>query len=175
MEVATSQFDILSSKNWNMKYVDASNQEKYPIIIHAGHGYERLIGAMLEKKWREKKFYLPLWLAPIQVRILPVSEKFIDYAYEVAKELEKNNIRVDLDDREMTLANKVREAEESWIPCIAIVGEQEKNNRSINLRDKEGNKREISIREFIKEINEKVKDYPKLSRFGPLEVSRRLK
>ncbi len=175
MEVATSQFDILSSKNWDIRYVDASNQEKHPIIIHAGHGYERLIGAMLEKKWREKKFYLPLWLSPIQVRIIPVSKKFTDYAYEVAKELEKNKIRVDLDDREMTLANKVREAEESWIPYIAIVGEKEMNNRSINVRNKEGDKREVKIEEFIKEINEKVKDYPRLGRFGPLEVSRRLK
>jgi len=114
---------------------------------------------------------LPLWLAPVQVRVVPLSDKFQKNAEKIAQEIEKNNIRVDVDDRVLTMQKKVREAETEWINYIIVVGQKEIDSGILPVRDRKmGKIRPMKLETLVEEIKEETKGKP----FKPLPLPKLL-
>ena len=108
-----------------------------------------------------KNPYLPVWISPTQIRLCPVSDKFIKYSEKIADELEKNNIRVDIDNRAESIQKKVRNSETDWVPFIVVIGEREKKSGKLAVRyRKTGKVDNISINSLIKRVKERTKDFP---------------
>jgi len=172
-EIATCQIDIGNAKRFGIKYIDENKKEVYPPILHIAvlGGIERYIFTVFDTALRQKNPSLPLWLSPIQVRVIPVSDKFLEDAQKIANEIEKNQIRVDLDDRPITVQKKIREAEMEWINYVLVFGQKEIASGMLSVRDRSaGELREMRLSELINEIKEKTKDKP----FKPLTLPRLL-
>ena len=179
--LSTVQIDVENAQRFGITYYDENGEEKYPLILHCSPSgaIERVMYAILEKQAKlmkqGKKPMYPLWLSPIQVRVIPVSDKYLDYALYVAGKLEGAKIRVDVDDRNERLNKKIREAEKEWVPYIVVVGENEKRMRVITVRKRESGQYEMHIEDLIKEIKQKTEGFPYKPRPLPLLVSMRPK
>ena len=180
--LSTVQIDVENPQRFGITYYDEEGQEKYPLLLHCSPSgaIERVMYAILEKQAKlmkkGKKPMYPLWLSPIQVRVIPVSEKYLDYALYIAGKLEGAKIRADVDDRNERLNKKIREAEKEWIPYIIVVGENEKRMGVITVRKREDNKQyEIHVEDLIKEIRQKTEGFPHKPRPLPPLVSMRPK
>ncbi|MEM2347687.1 MAG: His/Gly/Thr/Pro-type tRNA ligase C-terminal domain-containing protein, partial [Sulfolobales archaeon] len=168
-EVATFQIDVGNSARFNIRYVDESGAERYPVIIHTAiiGSIERYIYTVLDKAVQDEESgkipNIPTWLAPIQVRIIPLSSEFMDFANEVLDTLLKNGIRVDVDDRDLTLAKKIREAGIEWIPYVVVIGGREFKTRTLNVRIRASNiQKTMSLNELVEVINKDLEGYPKV-------------
>lgn len=131
--LSTLQLDFLLPRKFDAYYIDADEQKKTPVLIHRGliGTYERFISILLE----QTKGDLPFWIAPRQATIIPVNQELhIDYAKEVQKQLEANNIRVHLDDRNERVGKKIREAQISKTKFQIVIGDDEVNAHNINVR-----------------------------------------
>jgi threonyl-tRNA synthetase len=176
--LSTDQIDIENAQRYEMTYVDEKGEKQYPLVLHCSPsgGIERGVYAMLEKAHREslkgKAPILPLWLAPTQVRIIPVSERFLDDAEKLMNQIESNNIRVDLDDRPLSLGKKVRAAEKEWVNYVLVIGEKELTSDILPVRDRKAGKkkRNMKIQELINEIRAEAGDKP----FKPLALPKLL-
>jgi threonyl-tRNA synthetase len=176
--LSTDQIDIENAKHYDMTYVDENGEKQYPLVLHCSPsgGIERGVYALLEKAHREslkgKAPILPLWLAPTQVRIIPISEKFLGEAEKLMEKLENNNIRVDIDDRSLSLGKKVRAAEKEWVNYSIVIGEKELTSDVLPVRDRKAGKksRNMKIQEIISEITKKTGDKP----FKPLTLPKLL-
>ncbi|MBT8171362.1 threonine--tRNA ligase [Candidatus Bathyarchaeota archaeon] len=176
--LSTDQIDIENAKHYDMTYVDEKGEKKYPLVLHCSPsgGIERGVYALLEKAHRDslkgKVPILPLWLAPTQVRIVPVSEKFIITAEKLMKKIEKNKIRVDIDDRPLSLGKKIRAAEKEWVNYILVIGEREANSDILPVRDRKAGKqiRNLKLLELTSEIREITSNQP----FKPLTLPKLL-
>jgi threonyl-tRNA synthetase len=178
--LSTDQIDVENGARYNIFFVDEDGTKKNPIILHnsPSGAVERVIYALLEKAASVQKAggtpILPLWLSPTQIRVLPVSQEYLQFCEKIVGQLESTKIRVDLDDREETLGKRIREAETEWVPYILVVGESEVNAEKISVRDRvEGKVREVSIQELVQEISEKVKDKPFMQLNMPKYLSKR--
>ncbi len=172
-EIATFQIDIGNAKRFGIKYVDEKGKEVYPPILHIAvlGGIERYIFTVFDTALKQKNPSLPLWLSPIQVRVIPVSDTFIKHAEKIADEIDKNCIRVDLDDRTLSLNRKIREAETEWINYVLVIGQKEIDSGILPVRDRTVRKiRNIRLQELIDEIKQKTKNKP----FRALTLPRRL-
>jgi len=154
---------------WEFNFVDNLNKAS---------ALRRDIYALLEKAYREQKKgkrpMLPLWLSPTQVRVIPVSENFLSEAEKIAEEIEKNQIRVDLDDRQLTLQKKVRDAETEWIHYIVVVGKKEVESGTLSVRDRTvGKIRQMNLKELVEEILEKTMNKPFKKLSLPKHLSKR--
>jgi threonyl-tRNA synthetase len=166
--LSTDQIDIENAKHYDMTYVDENGEKKYPLVLHCSPSgaIERNVYALLEKAHREsirgKAPILPLWLVPTQVRIIPVSEKFLDEAEKLMKLINCKKIRVDLDDRSLSLGKKVRAAEKEWVNYILVIGEKELESNVLPVRDRTAGKqiRNLTLQELTEEISEKTADKP---------------
>ncbi|UXD22509.1 hypothetical protein IPA_05655 [Ignicoccus pacificus DSM 13166] len=141
---------------------------------------ERFLYMILDKaakEFRENKTpSLPVWLAPIQARVIPVNRELLTYAMSVADELKSYGIRVDVDDRNLSLGRKIRDAGKEWIPYVVIVGKREKETGSIVVNIRGSNDRvEMTIEELAKKIKEAVGSYPQMPQSLPLLYSKRPK
>jgi len=175
--LSTDQIDVENAKRYNITYVDEKGEKHHPLILHCSPSgaIERCVYALLEKAYMEQKKgkppMLPLWLSPTQARIIPMSDKFFGHAEKLAEEIEANNIRVDIDDRAMTLQKRVREAEMEWVPYIVVVGEKEVESNVLAVRDRKTQKiRKMSLEDLISEIKDSTKNKP----FKPLPLPRYL-
>jgi threonyl-tRNA synthetase len=176
--LSTDQIDIENAKHYNMTYVDEKGEKQYPLVLHCSPsgGIERGIYALLEKAHREslqgKAPILPLWLAPTQVRIIPVSEQFLRESEKLMKQIESSDIRVDLDDRSLSLGKKVRAAEKEWVNYVIVIGEKELNSDVLPVRDRKAGRktRKIKLQELINEISAEIGDKP----FKPLSLPKLL-
>ena len=130
--LATIQLDFLLAEKFNITYINKNGEKVHPIIIHRGliGTYERFISILLE----QTKGNLPLWLAPLQVIILPISKEHLSYANKIANSLEKSNIRVKLDKSKERISYKIREYQSKKIPFQIIIGDEEKNKKTITFR-----------------------------------------
>ncbi|MDH5461005.1 MAG: threonine--tRNA ligase [Candidatus Bathyarchaeota archaeon] len=171
--LSTDQIDTENAERYDITYVDENGERKHPLILHCSPSgaIERCVYAMLEKAFREQQKggipILPLWLAPTQVRIIPVADNFLEHAQEIADEIEQHQIRVDLDDRSLTMQKKVRDAETEWINYIIVIGQREVDSGILPVRDrKRGKIRKMKLEEIVGETKEKVKDKP----FKPLTL-----
>lgn len=154
--LSTCQLDFLLPERFELEYVDESGKKERPVVIHRAilGSLDRFIAFLLE----ETKGNLPLWLAPVQVKIIPVNSMFQgDYAREVTELLEKNGIRVELDDRNEKLGYRLREAQTAKIPYTVILGDNEKQEGKISYR-LHGQRETTTVTndEFIKLIKEKI-------------------
>ncbi|MBI5332950.1 MAG: threonine--tRNA ligase [Candidatus Aenigmarchaeota archaeon] len=165
--LTTDQIDIENAERYGIQYTDADNQKKYPLILHLSPSgaIERVMYALLEKFHMQQKAGInsmfPLWLAPIQVRLCPVNDTYVDYANEILKKLEKNNIRADIDDRTESIGKKVRDAEIEWVNMSIVLGEKEKESSELPVRMRETGKVEkMTLDDLIVYINFRTKGFP---------------
>jgi threonyl-tRNA synthetase len=175
--LSTDQIDVENGKRYGIKYYDESNTPHHPIILHnsPSGAIERVIYALLEKaaldQKQGKKPSLPLWLAPTQVRIIPLKEEFLKYCEDLAEKLSQHEIRVDIDDRNESVGKRIREAETEWIRYGLVIGEKEVSQSNLSVRDRQtGDVKELSFDEFVKEIYEQTKGKP----FAKLNLSKYL-
>jgi threonyl-tRNA synthetase len=135
-QLGTVQLDYSMPERFALSYTGADNHEHTPVMIHRAlfGSYERFIGIMLEHYAGE----LPLWLAPVQAIVLPVSDRFNEYAATVRDELIAGELRVELDDRSESVGRKIREAELRKIPYMLVVGEREQGERAVSVREHRG-------------------------------------
>lgn len=154
-QLGTIQVDYNLPERFELEYTGEDNQKHRPVMIHRAPfgSMERFVAVLIEHT--AGKF--PLWLTPDQVVILPISEKFNDYAYEIAKDLNMKDIRVQVDDRNEKIGRKIRDNELKRIPYMLIVGEKEAENREVSVRRQgEGDKGTIKVDEFINMVTEEV-------------------
>jgi len=175
--LSTDQIDIENAERYDISYKDEKGEKKRPLILHCSPSgsIERCVYALLEKAYREQQEekvpILPLWLAPIQVRVIPVSDKFMTQAEKIVDTIEKNCIRVDVDDRPLTMQKKVREAETEWINYVLVIGQREIDSGVLPVRDRKLRKiREMKLQKLIKEIKEETEGKP----FQPMTLPRLL-
>jgi threonyl-tRNA synthetase len=175
--LATDQIDVENGQRYNIKYFDENNEPHHPIILHnsPSGAIERVIYALLEKAALDqkegRKAQIPLWLAPTQVRVIPLKEEHLKYCEDLTEKLGKNDIRVDIDDRNETVGKRIREAETDWIRYSLVIGDKELNQANLSVRDrKTGDVKEISFDEFVKEIKEQTANKP----FTKINLSRYL-
>jgi threonyl-tRNA synthetase len=163
--LSTDQFDVENAERYGIEYTDKDGKKKNPIILHCSPcgGIERLMYAILEKQYLEnmegKKPILPLWLSPTQVRFVPISEDQTKYCEQLASKFK--NIRVDVDDRDLTMQKKIRGAEKEWIPYTCIIGDKEVKSGKLSVRIRTtGKQQEMTINSLQKEISTKIKELP---------------
>ncbi len=152
----TIQWDALIAEQFDMYYIDENGDKIRPYIIHrTSMGcYERTLAWLIEKY--AGKF--PTWLCPEQVRVLPISEKYADYASEVEAELKKNGILTTMDNRAEKIGFKIREARLEKIPYMLVVGEKERDDRTVSVRSRfAGDEGVKSLDEFISQITEEIR------------------
>ncbi len=178
--LSTDQIDVENGKRYDIEFIDESNKPQNPIILHnsPSGAVERVIYVLLEKAAKDQKEGrkpgLPLWLAPTQVRIIPVKPEFLDHCEKLSDKISQHNVRVDLDDRNESIGKSIRDAETEWIRYIIVIGEKEVNATKLSIRDrKTGNVKELTMDELINEIKEETKDMPFLKMNMSKHISKR--
>ena len=165
--LSTDQIDVENGDRYGINFVDENNVKQNPIILHnsPSGAIERIIYALLEKAAKDshegRKPQFPLWLAPTQVRIIPLKEEFNTFTDALTDKILSNDIRVDIDDRNESIGKRIREAEKEWIRYILVIGEKEANSQNLSIRDRQtGDVRELPFDDFINEIKEQTKGKP---------------
>ncbi len=154
-QCGTIQLDFQLPQRFDLSYIGKDGEKHKPIVIHRAilGSLERFI-AILTENFAGK---FPAWIAPVQVKILPISDKFMDYAKEVVAELEAEDIRVELDDRAEKIGYKIREARNERVPYIAVIGEKEQSEGTLALRSRDkGEKGNIGVEDFIEKIKYEI-------------------
>ncbi|MDN4068248.1 threonine--tRNA ligase [Paenibacillus sp. FSL R5-0407] len=155
-QCGTIQLDFQMPEKFGLSYIGEDNQKHLPVVIHrAVYGsLDRFIGMLTE----HYAGAFPLWLAPVQAKLLPVSENYVDYAYRVKKSLEEAGIRVEIDARNEKLGYKIREAQLEKVPYMLVLGENEKNSDSVSVRKRgEGDCGSRTIPEIANQIGEEIR------------------
>ena len=175
--LSTDQIDVENADRYGIEFVDENNNKQYPIILHnsPSGAIERILYVLLEKAAKDikegRKPQYPLWLAPTQIRVIPLKEEFNDFCETLTDKISSNNIRVDIDDRNESIGKRIREAEKEWIRYILVIGEKEVNSENLSIRDRQtGDVKELPFDDFLKEINEQTKGKP----FTGLNLSKHL-
>ncbi|MBK6381242.1 MAG: threonine--tRNA ligase [Chitinophagaceae bacterium] len=155
--LATNQVDFAQGRSFKLSFTNKDNSPEVPLIIHRAPlgTHERFIGFLLEHY--AGKF--PTWLAPLQVKILPISDKFMDYANTILETLKKADIRAEIDDRSEKIGRKIRDTEIAKVPYMLVIGEKEMNEGKVAIR-RQG-KGDIGVKlidEFVQEIAAEIKD-----------------
>ena len=156
-QLGTIQVDYNLPERFELEYTGADNQKHRPVMIHRAPfgSMERFVALLIEHT--AGKF--PLWLAPTQAVVLPVSEKFNDYAYDIVKVLKKNDIRAEVDDRNEKVGRKIRDNELKRIPYLLIVGEKESENEEVSVRKQGGeDKGTVKLSIFVEDIQAEVEE-----------------
>ncbi len=154
--LATNQLDFAVPKRFDLTYIDSDGQEKTPLCVHRAPlgTHERFVGFLIE----HFAGAFPTWLAPVQAIVLPVSDKFLDYAREVEAALKAANVRVETDDSAESLGKKIRGAEKRKIPWMLVVGEQEVADKTVAARNYHTKKQEpIKLDAFVPQVAEEIR------------------
>lgn len=153
---STNQLDLFMGKRFNLEYTDKDGSRKTPYIIHRAPlgTHERFIGFLIEHFGGA----FPLWLSPVQVKVLSVSEKHAAYAKEVTDALRAANIRVELDDTNESLGKKIRSGKTGKVPYLLVVGDKEVEAKTVSIEARDGEKQEAtSVVDFVTTLTEKIK------------------
>lgn len=156
--LSTCQLDFCLPSKFNLAYVDKDGEKKMPVVLHRAilGSVDRFIAYYLE----ETKGALPTWLSPLQVKVLPITDKQLDYAKEVYNKLLEKEIRVELDSRQEKLGYKIREAQMEKVPYILVIGDKEIEANAVGVRArKDGDIGQIPVEEFIAHIEDEIKNY----------------
>jgi threonyl-tRNA synthetase len=155
--LATNQVDFAQGRRFNLEFTNQNNEAETPLIIHRAPlgTHERFIGFLLEHY--AGKF--PTWLAPLQVKVLPISDKFMDYAKDVLEKLKKADIRAEIDDRSEKIGKKIRDTELMRVPYMLVIGEKEVNEGKVAVRRQgKGDLGAKLVDEFVSEVSDEVKE-----------------
>ena len=147
----TIQIDQMLAEQFGMVYTDKDGKQKTPCIIHRTSigCYERTLALLIEKYAGA----FPLWLAPVQVKLLPIADRHLDYLYEVKKQLEDKGFRCEVDDRSEKIGYKIREAQLEKVPYMVVVGDKDIENNTISIRKrKEGDLGAMTVEQFLEKI-----------------------
>ena len=154
--IITIQLDFFLPESLDMTYIDKDGSKKRPVVIHrsAIGSYERTLAMLIEKYAGA----FPLWLSPIQVKILPISENEVDYANKIKEELMKENLRVEVDYSDEKIGYKIRQAQLEKVPYMFVIGKNEVENNTVSIRARDGKKQDnISLQEVITNLKEEIK------------------
>jgi threonyl-tRNA synthetase len=178
--LSTDQIDVENGERYKIEFVDSDGEKKYPIILHnsPSGAVERVIFALLEKADRNGSRgmtpSLPLWLSHTQVRIIPVASKHTEFAQKIWDELNKNDIRIDIDDRELSVAKKIREAESEWVHFILVIGDKEVDGSELVIRERLSKSQyAITLENLIGKIKQEISDKPYVPLNLPVYLSKR--
>jgi threonyl-tRNA synthetase len=155
--LATNQVDFSQGRSFKLEYTTPDNKTETPLIIHRAPlgTHERFIGFLLEHYAGR----FPVWLAPVQVKILPISDKFLEYAKTVSDTLKKADIRVSVDDRNEKIGKKIRDTELLKVPYMLVIGEKEMNENKVSVRKQgKGDTGVKDVNEFLQEIILEIKE-----------------
>lgn len=156
-QCGTIQLDFQMPINFDLTYIDKDGEKNRPVMLHRAllGSVERFLGILIEHF--AGKF--PTWLNPVQVKILPISDKFNDYAEKIKKAYEEKGIRVEVDDRAEKIGLKIRQAQLNKIPYSLIVGEKEEANEEVSIRKRdEGEKGQKNYLEFMNELLKEIEE-----------------
>jgi threonyl-tRNA synthetase len=157
IQIPTIQLDFATPKRFKLTYIDKNGEKANPVMVHRAvlGSYERFLALVIE----HFAGAFPLWLSPIQVEIIPVSEKFNDYAKKINSLLLAENIRSEINDKNESLGKRISESEKQKIPYILVVGEKEKNSDSVAVRARGIKEQDIlKISEFIEKVKKEIED-----------------
>ena len=178
--LSTDQIDVENGERYGIEFIDENNTPVNPIILHnsPSGAIERVMYALLEKCAKDakegRKPMFPLWLAPTQVRIIPLKDEFAEFSQALYDKLTAQNIRVDIDDRNESIGKRIRESEKEWIRYVLVIGEKEVNSENLSVRDRmQSDVREISFDSFVDEINTQNKGKPHSTLNLPSLLSKR--
>ena len=178
--LSTDQIDVENGQRYKIEFVDSDGEKKYPIILHnsPSGAVERVIFALLEKTDKDvdmgKVASLPLWLSHTQVRIIPVSSKHLEFSEKILDQLNNNSIRADIDDRELSVAKKIREAESEWIHFIIVIGDKEVDGKELVVRERLAKSQyNTSLVNLMEKIKLEIYDKPYLPLNLPSYLSKR--
>jgi threonyl-tRNA synthetase len=155
LQIPTVQLDFATPKRFGLKYTNKEGKEETPVMVHRAilGSYERFMMLLIE----HFAGAFPVWLSPVQAKIIPVSEKFNGYGEAVLKELKENGIRAEIDKSDETLGKRIRDAELQKTPYVLVVGEKEKDNGMVAVRSrKDGDKGAIKLEKFIENIKKEI-------------------
>lgn len=153
--IITVQIDFALAEKFEMTYIDSNGEKQHPYIIHRTSigCYERTL-AMLIEKYAGK---FPAWLAPVQVKLLPIADRHLDYTYELKKAFEKHGIKVDVDSRLESVGYKIREARLERNPYMLVIGDNEVENQNISVRSRDkGELGVMAVETFLKDLLEEI-------------------
>ncbi len=156
-QLTTIQVDFNLPEKFNMTYVDETGEKQQPFMLHRAllGSLERFMGVLIEHTAGN----FPLWVAPLQVKILPITDDQISYAHEVEQQLLAKDVRVEVDDRSATLGAKIRDAEMSKVPYMLIVGEREVKASEVNVRARGEKKQQaVSAEKFVEQIVQEIEE-----------------
>ena len=181
--LSTDQIDIENGERYGIQFVDQNNSPQHPLILHnsPSGAIERVIYVLLENAAQDisnsKKPSLPLWLAPTQVRIIPIANEFMEFSQALADKISSHNIRVDIDDRNESIGKRIREAEKEWITYTLVIGQKEVDAKTtdtitVRCRQPTGNALDnnVSFDDFIADIKKQIQNKP----FSKLNMSQYL-
>jgi threonyl-tRNA synthetase len=178
--LSTDQIDFENAERYDINYVDEKGEKHHPLILHCSPSgaIERCVYALLEKAYKEQQNHrppmLPLWLSPTQIRIIPVSDKYLDESDKLVRAMEKHCIRADIDDRTLTLQKRIREAEMEWVPYIIVVGQREVESGVLPIRErKDGKIRSVKLPMLISQVERATKGKPFMPLPLPKYISKR--
>jgi threonyl-tRNA synthetase len=165
--LSTDQLDVENARRYGINYVDENGEKKLPLILHCSPSgaIERVVYALLERAYKVQKSgkvpILPLWLSPTQVRLIPISNNFLKDVEKISEAIQSRSVRVDIDDRSMTLQKRVREAEMEWVPYIIVVGQKELDSGVLPVRERStGEMRKMKLEELILELQKATATKP---------------
>lgn len=166
--LSTVQIDVENTERFGITFTDSDGKKKHPLMLHASisGSIDRDLYAMLETQYlktqKGEAAMFPLWLAPTQVRVIPVSaEKHLKFSEDLMKELESNGIRADLDDIEDSVGKKIRNATREWVPYIVVVGDNELTGDGLMVRIRgEKDQKKMTKEEIISVVKDKTKGFP---------------
>src|SRR5438309_8465836 len=150
-QLGTVQLDYAMPERFALAYTGADNAEHQPVLIHRAllGSFERFTGIMIEHYAGE----FPLWLAPVQARVLPLADRHADYAREVAEALGAAGLRAELDDRTESVGRKIREAELRKVPYMLVVGDREEGEEAVSVREhRAGDLGSMSLKDFRRRL-----------------------
>lgn len=150
----TVQYDFVMPKRFELSYIDSDGKEKEPVVIHRSSigCFERTMAFLIEKY----SGAFPVWLSPVQAVIIPVSEKFKEYAESVGARFSESNVRFEIDASDESLGKRIREAEKQKVPYILVVGEKEEKDKLVAVRPREGQQEVMKLEEFIEKISKEI-------------------
>ncbi|MFW9993814.1 MAG: threonine--tRNA ligase [Candidatus Odinarchaeota archaeon] len=175
--LSTVQIDVENGERFNITYVDKDGEKKHPLLLHCSPSgaTERVVYAMLERAYEQqikgKVPQLPVWVTPVQVAMIPVSENHREKCREYASALLDSRIRVVIDDRGLTVGKSVREQEKQWVPYILVVGDQESAEGLVVRIRGQKEQVKLSLQQLIERIKSECTGKPMLLNRLPLEMS----
>jgi threonyl-tRNA synthetase len=156
IQIPTVQIDFATAKRFNLFYIDEKGKKATPVMVHRAilGSYERFLVLLIE----HFAGAFPLWLAPVQAVIIPVSEKFKKYAKSVGEKFIASDIRAEIDDSDESLGKRIRNTEKQKIPYILVVGEKETKDNSVSVRSRDNSQVVMKVEKFMEKVKKEIEE-----------------